>query len=146
MEIVQKFTEIFTDLFENKNLSKSEFARQVSIDHSQVTDYLNGSIPSTYTALKLCTYFQCSMDYLTGLSEKKIYPNLVQNIDSKKFMPEYERLLKENKTNHFQLSKLGVVCESSLAYWKSGHLPQFEVLINIAYELGGSIDRLLGRI
>ena len=140
------FTEIFTDLFLGTELNKTKFANQLGIGHSTIQKYMDGVIPSPKTVALICDYFNCSMDYITGLSDEFNYKNSKGGIDSKCFIPEYQRLLTINSTNHFTLSKKGLVNESSLSWWKKGHLPQFEVIFNIAYELGGSIDKLLGRI
>ncbi len=140
------FTEIFTDLFLGTELNKTKFANQLGIGHSTIQKYLNGVIPSPKTIAKICDYFNCSMDYIVGLTNDFNYKNSKDGIDSKCFIPEYQRLLTINSTNHFTLSKKGLVNESSLSWWKKGGLPKFEVIFNIAYELGGSIDKLLGRI
>jgi len=134
------FTENFTDLFIKTGASKTEFANNVGLN------YLNGTIPITSNVVKICDYFNCSIDFITGLSNDFNYPNLKKGFNQSCFYPEYERLLKLNHTNHFQLSKLNIVTETSLSLWKKGSLPKFEVLIAIAYELGGSIDKMLGRI
>ena len=140
------FTENFTDLFIKTGASKTEFANNVGLKHSQIEPYLNGTIPITSNVVKICDYFNCSIDFITGLSNDFNNPNLKKGFNQSCFYPEYERLLKLNHTNHFQLSKLNIVTETSLSLWKKGSLPKFEVLIAIAYELGGSIDKMLGRI
>ena len=141
-----KFTEIFTDLLSETQLSNFQFSKLIGVDHKRIKAYLLGSIPTTETLAKICDYFKCSMDYITGLTNEFSYTNMKSGYFISCFMPEYKKLLTYNKTNHFALSKKGLVNESSLSWWKKGHLPQFEVIFNIAYELGGSIDKLLGRI
>lgn len=141
-----KFTGIFTDLFEETELTKTKFANQLQIGHQKIQHYLDGEIPSPKTIAKICDYFGCSIDYITGLSNEFNYKNCKTGYDKNCFMAEYQNLLKLNSTNHFTLSKKGIVNESSLGYWKKGHLPQFEVIYMIAAELGGSIDKMLGRI
>lgn len=141
-----QFKEIFTDLYVNSGFSKTKLASLIGINHSLITLYLDGTIPTTKTMQKICKYFNCSMDYMMGLNDKSTYSTLKHVIIRECFYPEYKRLLEINKTNHFQLSKQGLVCESSLSSWKYGHIPQFENIYKIAKELGGSIDKLLGRI
>ena len=140
------FTENFTDLFLSTGLGKTKFANEVGLKHSQIEKYLQGTIPVTNSVVKICDYFNCSIDYITGLSNTFSYPNLNKGFCPSKFYPEYERLLKINHTNHFKLSKNNIVTETSLSLWKKGCLPKFDVLISIAYELDGSIDKMLGRI
>lgn len=140
------FTEIFSDLFQKENLTANMLANRIGISHTQIQNYLSGSVPTTPTMVKICKYFDCSMDYITGLAENKKYENLKHIYNAKCFYPEYEKLLKANNTSHYSLSTKKIVCQSSLSEWKKGHLPQFEIIIEIAYELGGSIDKMLGRI
>lgn len=140
------FTENFVDLFNSTNLSKTKFANQVGLKHSQIQHYLQGLIPVTDSVVKICDYFDCSIDYLCGLTENTTYPNMKKGFDKTSFSTEYQRLLKMNNTSHFYLAKQNIVTQTSLSLWKKGGLPKFEVLIAIAYELGGSIDKLLGRI
>lgn len=141
-----KFTEIFSDLLSETQLSNYKFSKLIGVDHKRIKAYLLGSIPATETIAKICDYFKCSMDYITGLTEEFSYSNMKSGYNISSFMPEYQKLLTRNAMNHYILSKKGLVNESSLSWWKKGHLPQFEVIYNIAYELGGSIDKLLGRI
>lgn len=140
------FTENFIDLFNSTNLSKTKFANLVGLKHSQIQHYLQGLIPVTDSVVKICDYFNCSIDYLCGITEKTAYPNMKKGFDKTSFFTEYQRLLKINNISHFYLAKQNIVTQTSLSLWKKGGLPKFEVLIAIAYELGGSIDKLLGRI
>ncbi len=140
------FTEIFTDLFYKTRMTKRQFALSVGIKHSQITNYLQGTLPTLNTVVKICDHFGCSIDYLAGLSDKFSYPNLSAGYNGNGFFYEYSRLLDRNKTTHFALSKQNLVCETRLSSWKRGALPDFKTLINIAYALGGSIDKMLGRI
>ena len=146
IENIYIFTENFTDLFISTGLGKTKFANQVGLKHSQIEHYLNGTIPTTNSVVKICDYFNCSIDYIVGLSNMFCYPNLTKGFSRNSFYPEYSNLSKANHTNHFKLAKNNLVTESSLSLWKQGGLPKFEVLIAIAYELSGSIDRMLGRI
>lgn len=110
------FTENFTDLFLETELTKTKFAKQIKIGHQKIQHYLDGEIPTTKTIAKICDYFNCSMDYITGLSNEFTYQNIKTGYITEKFMSEYQHLLILNSTNHFKLSKTGIVNESSLGY------------------------------
>lgn len=141
MEI--KFTENFIDLCEN--LSQKELADRIGINQSQISRYVKGVIPSTYSVVKICDYFGCSVDYLVGLNDDKTYKTLNAGFNAETFYERYNSALKKRKTSHYQLARQGVVCETSLRLWKKGMLPQFQALYNIAVFLGVSIDYLIGR-
>ena len=141
-----KFSEILNDLILDNELTKTQFAKKINVAPSKITGYLNGQIPAPKTVAKICDYFMCSMDFITGLSNEFCYPNIKNGYYPNCFMPEYQKLLTINNTIHYRLAQKGIVNMTCLTRWKNGRLPQFEVLFNIAYELGGSIDKMLGRI
>ena len=138
-----KFTEIFIDLCENK--SQLELSKEMGINQSQISRYFNGVIPNTKSIVKICDYFKCSIDYIVGLNDNKSYKASKSRYDNNLFYERYQNALHKNTTTHYQLAKKGIVCETSLRLWKTGMLPQFEVLFNIAISLNVSIDYLLGR-
>lgn len=141
-----KFTEIFNDLLIDSELTKTQFAKKINVSPSKINGYQNGLIPAPKTVAKICDYFGCSMDYITGLSNEISYPNMKNGYYPECFMVEYQKLLDINNTKHYRLSQKGIVNMTCLIRWKNGRLPMFEVIYNIANELGGSIDKLLGRI
>lgn len=143
---ISKFKENFCDLYLSTNLTKTKFAKTVGLKHSQIEKYMHGTIPLISSVVKICDYFNVSIDYIVGLSIDKRYPNMKQGFNPSCFYPEYSRLLNKSSTTHFALAQRCIVTETSLSSWKRGRLPSFEVLVAIAYELGGSIDRMLGRI
>ena len=135
------------ELREDNNLTQKQIAKILNTTQQTYSRYESGEITiDIYSLIKLSDYYNTSIDYIVGLTNDFNYKNSKDGIDSKCFIPEYQRLLTINSTNHFTLSKKGLVNESSLSWWKKGGLPKFEVIFNIAYELGGSIDKLLGRI
>lgn len=145
-EYTNILTENFIDLFLSTNMTKNQFSQKVHIDHSQITRYLNGTIPSTKSIVKICDFFECSLDYIVGLTDIFSYPNNKKSYTNESFYDEYLRLLKVNNKTHYSLSKDNIVTSSKLSLWKKGNLPKFEIIIAIAYELNGSIDKMLGRI
>ncbi len=88
------FTENFTDLFIKTNFNKTKFANEVGIKHSQIEHYLQGTIPTIKSVVKICDYFNCSIDYMVGLNNNFKYENMKQSYTSNSFYPEYQRLLK----------------------------------------------------
>lgn len=143
---ISVFTENFTDLFVSTGLTKHKFAEYIGIDHCLIADYLNGTIPLLKNVVKICDYFNCSVDFIVGLNTEFTYSNMQKGYKKEYFYTEYQKLLKNNNTTHYFLAKNKIVTATKLSLWKQGRLPKFEVLVAIAYELGGSIDKMLGRI
>ena len=143
---ILKFTENFLDLCKETNLNQVQLANEIGINQSQISRYFNGVLPDIETVVKICDYFNCSIDFIVGLNDKFSYNKMKKSFNNLAFYNEYTKFLKQKSISHFKLSKKKIVCETSLRFWKKGKLPKFEVLCNIAFELGGSIDKMLGRI
>lgn len=139
-----EFHEIMEDLMIEKDLSLSELARQMNMDYKQLSNYAKGVFsPSLKSALRLADFFDCSLDYLAGLSDNK------KQSDFKEpdflFYQRYENILKESKISHYRLTKNTGINVNDSRLWKKGSIPTFFNLIKIADYLGVSIDYLIGR-
>ena len=142
MEI--RFTENFIELCEQSNLNQKQIAKEIGINQSQISRYLKGILPDIKTVVKIADYFNHSIDYMIGLIDNEEKPSK-KGYNPSMFYKNYQYLLNKNNTTHYQLAKNKIVCETSLRLWKKDTLPKFEVICNIAYYLGGSVDELLGR-
>lgn len=66
---------------ENLNLSREDLAKKIGVSYSAIAMYEQGNRePSTSLLIKLCEIFNCSMDYLTGLSDYLNLEEIVYNI------------------------------------------------------------------
>ena len=94
---MEDFVEILKDLVEEADLSLRQLAKDSGVSVMQLSQYLNGSTPTIEVTLKLATYFNCSLDYLFGISnekeENKYKPG---EYDISKFLGNYQKLLKAN--------------------------------------------------
>jgi len=140
-----EFSDILEDLIQEKNISLRKISQMTNLSAMQLSKYLHGSIPNINSALILANYFNCSLDYLFGLSniKKSIDYN---NFELNKFITRYEKLLIKNNTNNCKFSRKCDFSESLLRYWKNGGLPKMENIIKIATNLGTSIEYLIGRV
>lgn len=99
------FTENFTDLFVRTGLTKHKFAELIGIDHCLIADYLNGTIPLLRNVIKICDYFNCSFDFIVGLTTDFSYTNLQKGYKKDCFFNEYQKLLNDNNTTHYFFAK-----------------------------------------
>ena len=129
---------------EQSNLNQKQIAKEIGINQSQISRYLKGILPDIKTVVKIADYFNHSIDYMIGLIDNEEKPSK-KGYNPSMFYKNYQYLLNKNNTTHYQLAKNKIVCETSLRLWKKDTLPKFEVICNIAYYLGGSVDELLGR-
>lgn len=140
------FIENLKDLITTSNKSLRQLALESGVTAMQYSRYLKGSIPTIDVTLKIAKYFDCTLDYLFGLSntmESKKYTTY--NYDISQFLANYEKLLNQNNLTHYKFMKTIGYDESIIRHWKSGSIPRLDIIYYIAKNLGGSIDNLIGR-
>ena len=135
--------ETLKDLIFESGKSIRTIGFESGIPDSQLCRYIRTTIPQYEISLKLAKYFDCSLDYLFGLSETK--GKFYDKYDITKFVPRYLKLLEENQTTHWKVSHKFNVSESGLRKWKHGVIPKMETIAEIAENLGSSIDYLCGK-
>lgn len=138
------FAEILKELIEDKGLSLRKLSVDSNVSANQYSKYLRGTIPTVAVAIKIADYFNCSLDYLFGLTTEKGHKSFkAYNITL--FVPRYLQLLRENNISHWKFSKEYNLSESNLRHWENGDIPRIDNLITIAHNLSCSIDYLIGR-
>ena len=143
---MDEFREILKDLILEKGCSLRKLAKDSGVSAMQYSRYLRGSIPTIAIVLKIGQYFDCSLDYLFGLSiEKNKDKYKTYDYDIFQFVDRYLKLLDENNTTHYKFSKNNLLNESIIRHWKAGRTPRLDVVYVIAKKLGGSMDELIGR-
>lgn len=141
---MEKFSDILKDLIYEKGLSLRKLSKESDVSAVQYSKYLRGAYPTIEVAMRIVKYFNCSLDYLFGLSDKREGGER-DKVDMSKFIPRYLDLLKQNNITHWKFAKQYNLSESCLRHWKYGEIPKIESLIIIAKNLSSSIDYLIGR-
>lgn len=144
---MEKFADNLKDLIFDKGLSLRKLATVSGVTAIQYSKYLRGAFPYLEVAVRIANYFECSLDYLFGITETKDYKRYKnKNYSLENFIERYDELLKQNNISHYKFAMKNGLSESCLRHWKYGQTPKIESLIIIAENLGGSIDYLVGRI
>lgn len=140
------FIENLKDLIVTSNKSLRQLALESGVTAMQYSRYLKGSIPTIDVTMKIAKYFDCSLDYLFGLSNTmKSKKYTTYNYDISQFLANYEKLLNQNNLTHYKFMKTIGYDESIIRHWKSGSIPRLDIIYYIAKNLGGSMDNLIGR-
>lgn len=138
-----KFLESLQELMNEKGLSRLQLAKAIDIAPSTIDGYFNlGWLPTLEIAIKLCDYFNCSLNFLLGLSD---ISQKMTKASSKSFFDVFETLRKENKysiAKIFDDLKMG---RSNYYRWKNGLIPKMQNIIEIAKYFDVTIDFLVGR-
>ncbi len=91
------FTKIFNELLSEKNLSYTALAKELNIPQTTISNWLNrGSKPNIEDLIKICDYFNISLDYIIGRESED---NVIIVNDKQKSQIEelYEKLDRQNK-------------------------------------------------
>lgn len=139
---MEKLNDVLKDLIIEKVLSLRTIAKESGVSCNQYSKYLRQSIPSINVAMKICNYFECSLDYLCGLTLNKTKSNYT-NFDVNKFIENYEKLLSKNHISHYKFAKEMNISESCLRHWKYGQSPTLNIVCKIAVGLSTTIDNLI---
>lgn len=143
---MENFIESLNDLILETGKSLRQLADESGVSAMQYSRYLRGSIPTISITMKIAKYFNCSLDFMFNLCEKRNYPEYkTYDYDISKFVFNYEKLLQENKTTHYKFIKTGGFDESLIRHWKKGSVPIMDIVYFIAKSLNGSMDNLVGR-
>lgn len=145
---MSKFGENLNDLMKDKNLSTIDIKNLIGISTAQTGRYLSGHYePTLKNALKICNYFNISLDYMLGIDD---IPNRYESFKEPKyeiFIERYYKLMNENKTNHYQVSFNANFNRNNLIYWKKNKvLPTLDIIYKLAILLNTSVEYLIGRI
>ena len=132
-------------LMTEAEISAPALAKATGIDASTILSLLRGEgLPYADTLVKLADYFQCSADYLLGLSDAP------QEGAFKQRPPFSERLtflLQYFHVTKYRLEKDTHLSEKTVNRWHNGKTqPTADSLIRLAKYFECSVDFLLGRV
>ena len=99
------------------------------------------NLPTFEILIKLCNYFDCSVDYILGFSDS-VEKSTIYTTD--KFVENYKRLLVERKTNNYKVCRDLGTSRNRYYDWQKGKLPYVSTLITLANYFKISIDELIG--
>lgn len=141
MNILSNFADSLTELFQNRDIS--EISKNTNISIPVIYRYLRKeSLPTLHNAIELAKYFECSLDYLFGLTDKKYSLNK----SAPSFDIAFQNILKETECTRYQLNKHTKIANQSLDDWYKGkRKPSIPKLIKMSEYFGCSLDKLVGR-
>ena len=141
-----------SNLSENLKLLMAEagmkspaLAEATGIDSSTILTLLRGEgLPYVDTLVTLADYFNCSTDYLLGITDT---PDERQFKKRPPFSEQLTFLLKHFQVTKYRIEKDTGLSEKTVNRWHNGKTqPTVESLIRLAKYFDCSIDFLLGRV
>lgn len=118
---------------ENKLKSKKKYEKYISGEN----------YPTINSILQIAKHYDCSLEFLLGLSTNKGNAPQIEIFDNQKFLQNYNKILEQINTSHWKLCREIELDESTLRKWKKGTKPSIETLVKIANALNISICLLI---
>lgn len=139
---MNEFQERLQELLSENDLSRLKLSKNIGISFETLNGYFNKDFyPELSVAIKIATYFDCSLQYLMGLSED--YNNGDKNNLS--FIKTLKKLMKDNHISIEKLMKSLNMSEANYYRWKNdNNKPSMQSIIVIAKYFDVSIDYLIG--
>ena len=138
---MNSFQESLNDLLKETGISRLKLAQTINISSTTINGYFNKDYyPQIEIAIKIAKFFNCSLDYLFGISSSR---ELV-NKNTKSFFENFNFLLKQSNKSIAKTLKELQMSEYNYYRWKSGDFPKTVNIIAIAKYFDVSIDYLIG--
>ena len=136
------FQERLKELLVENNLSRLQLSKILNISSTTINGYFNNNYyPKIEIAISMSIYFDCSLDFLFGLSDIK--NNASHN---NTFFENFNNLIKLSGISIAQTMKNLKMSEYNYYRWRDGLLPKTVNLIDIAKYFDISVDYLLGNL
>jgi transcriptional regulator with XRE-family HTH domain len=142
---MSKLSKRLLELMTEHNLNASSLAKKLGISHTSINRFLREErTPNFSCFIKMLYIFNCSADYLLGLTELHTDEPL-HTVPP--FKDRLRALLKERKVSQAQLIK-DLPVSSAVPYkWLSGlNEPSVESLLRLAEYFECTVDYLIGRV
>ena len=136
------FQERLQELLNEHNLSRLALAKIIGTTSTTINGYFNNDYyPQIDIAKKMANYFNCSLNYLFGLTDAVCQE--IQNKNS--FIDNLDKLLRKRKLPIAKVMRDLKMSEYNYYRWKNGKFPKTINLIELAKYFDVSIDYLVGR-
>ena len=141
---IEKFSERLEDLIRDKGMDNKTFACEVGVPESCISYFINSlRMPTITTLVKIADYFNCSADYVLGITENtnssfKVCPPFSERLQY--LIEFYKYPSPKSFRKDLNLSK------SRFNEWlKGARVPSLDNIIKISEGLECSVDFVLGR-
>lgn len=140
------FVDSLKEFMNDYNLNKLQLSKLLKISSTAVNAYFNSNcLPSINIAIRLCDIFDCSLDYLFGISDKIEREYILnENTTATNFFNHLDELIKENGKTISGTMKDLFLDEYTYYHWKHGKMPMTINVITICKYFGVSMDFLVG--
>ena len=138
---MNEFQERLQELLIENNLSRLQLAKRLNISSTTINGYFNNDYyPKIEIAIAMANLFNCTLDFLFGLSDVNDYSNR----NNKSFFENFNKLIKIRDNSIAKTMKNLKMSEFNYYRWRDGLLPKTINLIDLAKYFDVSVEYLLG--
>lgn len=143
MKTLSLFAERLTELMQDHNLNNLQLEKICGCRNQSVSVWLTRNVyPKPKSLIRLSEYFNCSLDYLLGLTDDVSFS---RETTPASFMVRIENILNEKQVTKYKIAKDCNFDRANFFKWKKRNLlPQTECLIAMSEYLSCSVEYLLG--
>ena len=144
MSNLSRFPERLKDLmFDAGQMTTRKLAEKVGVHFTTVAMWLKGgALISLSNAVKVADFFECSIDYLAGMSE------IDRKVTPRELPPFYQNLRKvmtEQGFSRYRIAKDTEIKDMYFTKWSKGATPDLLSVMKVAAYMNVSVDYLIGR-
>jgi len=139
-----EFNDILAEIMIEKDLTCVALSKEIGVINATVSAWRSGkSGIKLSNLLKLADYFNCSIQYLTGRTEKKL--DYVPQVPPP-FYTSLKQVMQNHKKTRYRMTvKDKIVADTNFVDWSRGSDPSLKKLIDLADYFSITIDELVGR-
>lgn len=144
MKDLSIFQNRLNNFMEVEGLNLTGLAKKIGCSYQAITLWFEGKYYPRYNVLiSIADYFECSVDYLLGLTDNESFKPS-NNISD--FQTRFIAALKKNDFTEYRVAKLCRIEQSTISKWLlRNRIPETENLIKLSQVLKCSVEYLLGR-
>ena len=143
MDILSKVQERIKELMAERNFNVTKLSKELAVNPSTVSRYVRGiSLPTYGQFVKLLEIFNCSADYLLGLTDVDVMDTWSE---VPPFSTRFRALLDKYQLSQYALHKKTGFSYDNFNKWLKGiRSPYLDNLVKLAQAFDCSVDYLIG--
>lgn len=137
------FAERLSELMDEANLNALQLTTIIGCGNSAINRYKRGELPSLNMLVRFADYFQCTTDFLLGLTDESTAKTF---LPIPPFSERLPFLLEHFEISAYKLQKITGIGETTMRDWKKDITsPAVDSIIRIAEKLECSVEFVIGR-
>lgn len=138
------FAERLNELMQEQSLSNFSLSKKLYCQDDVISNWRKGKYyPNLKNLISLSSYFNCSVDFILGLTDEEFYKIEEENTT---FAERYKECRDKANLTDYKVAKKCGFQQSTISQWLlNGRMPETENLVLLSKLFDCSVEFLLGR-